>query len=120
MHIGKRELILALRLHILRILLAEELMQGPLLTPLRVLLGRHQHRGIQVGVADLRTHVVHVGRVVVLHRLTDIVRAFQVEGTRVQIRHLHRRRLLYAPPRAYGIIPLLSRRGLGWSDRLLR
>ena len=113
-HVGKRELVLARRLHILRVLLAEELTQGPLLRPLRVLLGCHQHRRVQVGVADLRTHIVHVRRVVVLHRLTDIVRPFQVERTRVQVCHLHRCRLLYAPPRAL----ILHR--IRWKGRVLK
>ena len=59
-HVGKRELVLALVRHILGILLAEEVVEGPLLTPLQVFLRGHQHGGVQIAVAYLRAYIVDV------------------------------------------------------------
>ena len=98
-HIGKRELVLALVLNVLHVLLAEEVAQRPFLHPLTILLGRHQHRGIQVRVADLRADIVHIGRIVILHRLTDILGVSQVDGRRVQILHHDGGCALYAEAR---------------------
>ena len=61
MHVGKRELVLALRLYVLGVLLAEEIAQGTLLRPFLILLGCHQQGDVQIGVADLRSHVIDVG-----------------------------------------------------------
>ena len=98
-HIGKRELVLALVLYVLHVLLAEEVAQRPFLHPLAILLGRHQHGGIQVRVADLRADIVHIGRIVILHRLTDILGVPQVDGRRVQILHHDGGCALYAEAR---------------------
>ena len=97
MHVGKRELVLALVLHVLRVLLAEEVLHRPFLTPTAILFRGHQDGGVQVGVADLRADIIHVGRVVILHRLTDIVRTLQVDGGRVEVSHQHGSRLLDTP-----------------------
>ena len=73
-HIGKRELLLALRRHIIGILLAEESFTFLFLAPLTILLWSHQYRGIQVRVAHLRANLIDVQRVVILHLLADIRR----------------------------------------------
>ena len=99
-HVGKRELVFTLRLHVLHILLAEEVAQGPLLRPFRIFLRGHQQGGVQIVVTHLCTHIIHIGRVIILHRLTDILRIFQVDGDRVEVTHLHRGGLLSAPTRA--------------------
>ena len=109
MHVGKRELFLALVLHVLGILLPEEVLQQPFLTPFPVLLRTHQHRGIQIGAAHLRADVVHVGGVVVFHRLTDIVGTSEVECRGVEILHDHRSRRLNAPARAQRVCLLRLR-----------
>ena len=98
-HIGKREFLLALLRHVLSILLAEEQFTLPALAPGIILFGSHQDWRIQVRVAHLRTHAVHVQRVVILHLLLDILRETQVQRRRVQVGHLHRCRLLNLPTR---------------------
>ena len=98
-HIGKVELLLALVGYVLGILLAEEALTLLALTPLAILLGSHQHRSVQIGVAHLRAQDVDVQRVVILHLRLDILREVQVEGTGVQIGHLDRCRLLNLPAR---------------------
>ena len=85
MHIGKTELLLALVLHILRILLAEEALQFALLAPCSVFFRGHQQGGIQIVVANLRTNDIHARRVVILHLLTDILRESQVNGKGVKV-----------------------------------
>ena len=100
MHIGKRELILTLVFHVLRVLLAEEVVHSPFLTPSTILVGGHQDGGVQISVTDLRADIIHVGGVVVLHRLTDIVRALQVNGGRVEVGYQDRGCFLYTPAHA--------------------
>ena len=109
MHIGKRELFLTLVLHVLGILLPEEVSQHALLTPFLVFLRTHQQWGVQVRSAHLRADVVHVGRVVVLYGLTDIVGSSEVEGRGVEILHNHRSRRLNAPTRAQRVCLLCLR-----------
>ena len=97
MHIGKVELLLALVGYVLGILLAEEALTLLALAPLAILLGSHQHRGVQIGVAHLRAQHVDVQRVVILHLPLDILREVQVEGAGVEVGHLYGCRLLYLP-----------------------
>ena len=85
MHVGKRELLLALRLVGLRVLVAEESLTAAPLTPLQILLGRHQHGSVQVGVAYLRTDEVEPQRVVVLHLLPYVLGRMQIKCRRVQV-----------------------------------
>ena len=98
-HVGKRELLLPFVLHVLGILLPEEVAQQPFLAPFPVFLWRHQHWGIQIRTVHLRADVVHIGRIVVFHSLADIVGTSQVECRRVEILHDHRNRRLNAPAR---------------------
>ena len=60
MHIGKVELLLTLIGHILSVLLTEEALTLFALTPLAVFLRSHQHRSVQVGVAQLRANDIQV------------------------------------------------------------
>ena len=80
MHIGKRELLLALRGNILCLLLAEEGLALATLTPLVILLGSHQDGGVQIRVANLRTDAVVAQRVVVFHLLLDVLGQTKVES----------------------------------------
>ena len=79
-HIGKAELLLAFRGHILCIFLAEEGLTFFLLAPQAILLRCHQHRGIQIRVAQFRTYLIGVHRVVILYLLTDIRWQTQVKS----------------------------------------
>ena len=97
MHVGKRKLVLTLVLHVLRVLLAEEVMHRPFLTPSAILFWSHQDGGVQISVTNLRADIIHIGGVVVLHCLADIIGAFQVDGGRVEIGNQHRGCLLDAP-----------------------
>ena len=96
-HVGEVELVLALRLDVLGVLLAEELLAGAPLAPLHVFLGRHHDGRVQIGVADLRSDIIESERVVVLHLLLDILRHVQVERARVEVLDQHGRRRLDAP-----------------------
>ena len=79
-HIGKRELLLALRGNILSLLLAEEGLALAAFTPLVILLGSHQDGGVQIRVANLRTDAVVAQRVVVFHLLLDVLGQTKVES----------------------------------------
>ncbi len=79
-HIRKVELFLSLVGYILRILLAEETPQLSFLAPRTIFLGSHQHRGIQVVVAYLRTDDIHSRRVIILNLLTNVLREVEVNG----------------------------------------
>ena len=96
-HIGKVELLLALVGYVLGILLAEEALALLALAPLAILLGSHQHGGVQIGVAHLRAQHIDVQGVVILHLPLDILREVQVEGAGVEVGHLYGCRLLYLP-----------------------
>ena len=98
-HVGKVEFLLAFIGYILGVFLAEEALQLAFLAPCPIFLRSHQHGGIQVRVAYLRANHIHARRVVILHLLTDILRQPQVDDRRVQVGHLHRCDLLYAPAR---------------------
>ena len=97
MHIHKVKLTFSVVFHVFRVLLPEESPHRPLFRPLLILLGSHQNGGIQVRVAQLRAYVIHIGRIIVLHRLTDIIWHPQVEGTRVEVIHQDGSRGLNAP-----------------------
>ena len=96
-HVCERELVLVLRLVGLVVLLAEEELTLSALRPQHILLGRHQDRRVQVGIAQLRADEVESQRVHVLRLLTDIVGHAKVDGGRVEVAHLHRCRPLDAP-----------------------
>ena len=98
-HIGKVEFLLAFIGYILCVFLAEEALHLAFLAPRMVFLRGHQYGGIQIRVTYLRANHVHARRVVILHLLTDILREAQVDDRRVQVGHLHRCYLLYAPAR---------------------
>ena len=100
MHISKRELVLIFLLHLNGILLAEEFLHHPSFTPLTVFLGRHQDRRIQIRVANLRTDIIDIGRIVVLYRLPDVIGTPQVESRGVEVFYDDWRGLLHTEARA--------------------
>ena len=96
MHVGKGELILSLALNVFCVFLAEEALPALLFAPFQILLKGHQDRGVQISPTHLRTDVIDIGCIVILHHLLDVVWTFQVDGRRVKIGHDNGGRTLHA------------------------
>ena len=79
-HIGEVELLLTLGSHVLNILLTEELVELALFTPAAILVRGHQHRSVEIAVANLGAYQIHTCRVIVFRLLFDVLRKMQVDG----------------------------------------
>ena len=97
MHITKIELLLTFSTGGLGILGTEELLTGATFAPAHIFGRSHHDGGVQITVAQLRTNIIKIKRVIILHLLPHIIGHTQVERTGIQVGRNHRGRLLNLP-----------------------
>ena len=116
MHVGERELILAVLLDERVVLLAEKAVELFLLAPLAVFPGSHNDRRRKITITHLRAYVIPVERIVVDNFLLDVFRKRQVGRIRVEVVFGYRRYTLYLPTwmqQRVGYCIVLHYHGLG-------